>query len=258
MQIHILASGSTGNAVFVQMGPTKILIDAGISNRRIEKGLAELGVKVSELTGVLITHEHNDHINGLDVMIRKYKIPVYTRERTWKNIKCADKLPLDCIKQIEGHFTLGQTEIEPFSISHDAADPVGFCLYYRQKKVAIATDLGMVTPIIEKALAGADLMVLESNHDIDMLNNGPYPQVLKQRIRSSKGHLSNWQAAQVLARIPHKTGTKVMLAHLSQHNNHPLLAEKTVRYVLSDAGLNVGKEIYLLPTFPAQIVSQVI
>ena len=258
MQIHILASGSTGNAVFVQMGATKILIDAGISNRRIEKGLAELGVNISELAGILITHEHNDHINGLDVMVRKYKIPVYTRGRTWERIGCAANLPIECIKQIEDHFTVGETEIEPFSISHDAADPVGFCLYHQQKKIVIATDLGMVTPVIEKALTGADLMVLESNHDIDMLNNGPYPQFLKQRIRSSKGHLSNWQAAQVLARIPHKTGTRVMLAHLSQHNNHPALAEKTVRSVLHDAGLEVGQEIHLYPTYPARTVSQVI
>lgn len=258
MQIHILASGSTGNAVFVQMGSTKILVDAGISNRRIEKGLAELGVRVSELAGVLITHEHSDHINGLDVLVRKYKIPVYTRCRTWQNIGCMGNLPAECVQAIEGHFILGETEIEPFGISHDAADPIGFCFYHNRKKMVIATDLGIVTPTIERALARADLMVLESNHDVDMLINGPYPQILKQRIRSSKGHLSNWQAAQVLARIPHKSVTKVMLAHLSQQNNHPDLADKTVREVLRDAGIVVGQDVFLFPTFPSQTVSQVI
>ncbi|MDD3893484.1 MAG: MBL fold metallo-hydrolase [Syntrophomonadaceae bacterium] len=258
MQINILASGSTGNAVLVQTGSTKILVDVGISNRRIEKGLAELGIRISDLGGILITHEHSDHINGLDVLVRKYRVPVYTRSLTWQKISCTENLPAECVKEIDGHFNLGEIEIDPFSISHDAADPVVFCFYHGRQKMVIATDLGIVTPTIEKALAYADLMVLESNHDIDMLKNGPYPQVLKQRIRSSRGHLSNWQAAQVLARIPYKIGAKVMLAHLSQQNNHPVIAEQTVREVLSDAGIIVGKEILLYPTFPARTVSQVI
>ena len=258
MQVHILASGSTGNAVLVQMGATRILVDVGISNRRIEKGLAELGVRVNDLEGILITHEHSDHINGLDVLVRKYKIPVYTRSRTWQKIGCLGNLPLECVKEIEGHFTLGEMEIDPFSISHDAADPVGFCFYHGRQKTVIATDLGIVTPMVETALSGADLIILESNHDIDMLKNGPYPQVLQQRIRSSKGHLSNWQAAQVLARIPHKIGAKVMLAHLSQQNNHPAIAEQTVREVLCDAGMVVGQEIMLYPTYPSRTISQVV
>ena len=258
MQIHILASGSTGNVVLVQMGSTKILVDVGISNRRIEKGLSDLGIRISDLDGILITHEHSDHINGLDVLVRKHRIPVYTRSRTWQKINCLDRLPAECVKEVNNSFTLGDVDIVPFSISHDAADPVGYCFYQGQSKIVVATDLGIVTPTIESALTRADLMVLESNHDVNMLKNGPYPQFLKQRIISSKGHLSNWQAGQVLARIPHKTGTRVMLAHLSQQNNRPALAHQTVRDVLTNAGLAVGKEILLYPTFPERTASVVV
>ncbi|NLB52676.1 MAG: MBL fold metallo-hydrolase [Syntrophomonadaceae bacterium] len=258
MQIHILASGSTGNAVFVQMGQTKVLIDAGISNRRIEKGLGELGIKVSDIDGILITHEHIDHVKGLEVLTRKYKVPVYTRCRTWKNMNCLDKIPPECIKEIENHISLGGLDIIPFNISHDAADPVGYCIYNKNRKIVIATDFGMVTPAIEKALACADFIVLETNHDIDMLKNGPYPQFLKQRISSSKGHLSNRQAGQVLARIPLKAHTQVMLAHLSQQNNYPALAEETVKNILTHSGLTVDKDIILHRTYPQRTASLVV
>lgn len=257
MQIHILASGSTGNAVLVQMGSTKILVDVGISNRRIEKGLGDLGIRISDLNGILITHEHSDHINGLDVLVRKHKIPVYTRSRTWQKINCMNRLPAQCIKEIDNSFTLGEVDIVPFSISHDAADPVGYSFYQGRRKIVVATDLGTATPTLETALACADLMVLESNHDVDMLENGPYPQFLKRRISGSQGHLSNWEAGQVLARIAHKTGTRVMLAHLSQQNNRPFLAQQTVRDALTKAGMNVGKEIVLYPTFPERTASLV-
>lgn len=258
MQIHILASGSTGNAIFLEIGSTRILVDAGISNRRIENGLGELGIRISDIDAVLITHEHIDHIKGLEVLARKYKVPVYTRARTWKNMNCLDKIPQECIKEIESHVNLGELDIVPFSISHDAADPVGYCLYHNNKKAVIATDLGMITSTIEKALSRADLMVLEANHDPDMLKNGPYPPFLKQRINSSLGHLSNRQAGQVLARIPLKAGARVMLAHLSQHNNYPALAETTVKKILAESGVIVNQDIFLHRTFPQQTASLVV
>lgn len=257
MQVHILASGSTGNAVYFQFGKARILVDAGISARRIERGLAEIGVRGRDLDAVLITHEHQDHIQGLDVFIRRYQIPVYARERAWAGIKCSEKFPRECCQYITAGFDLGPIRVEPFSISHDAADPVGYAFYYGQRKWVMATDLGMITPGVEKAMAGADLLVLESNHDVDMLVKGPYPLFLKQRIRSSKGHLSNLDAGQVLARLPRQRPMQVFLAHLSQKNNNPRLAYQTVSAVLQQFGCLLGDEIQLNYTHPDHTASYI-
>lgn len=255
MQIYVLASGSTGNATLFHFGKTKILVDAGISTRRIERGLAGIGIRVGELDGVLITHEHTDHIKGLDVLIRKYQLPVYAREKTWEGIACRDKLPAECRIEMKNSFNLGAVKIEPFSISHDAIDPVGFCFYHRQGKYVMATDLGMVTEVVERALEMSDLVVLESNHDLKMLNEGPYPFFLKERIRSQKGHLSNHDAGQLLTRISRKNKMQVFLAHLSQQNNYPALAEKTVREILLKNNCDVGRELILHRTYPDRIAS---
>jgi phosphoribosyl 1,2-cyclic phosphodiesterase len=191
LQVHILASGSTGNAVFLQFGSTKVLVDVGISARRIERGLGELGVGASELDGILITHEHNDHIKGLDVLVRRYEIPVYARPGTWEQIPCRPRLPVQCCQSFQDGFELKGVWVEPFSISHDAVDPVGFAFCYDKKRCVLATDLGVVTPQVEAAMHNAQVLILESNHDLDMLHRGPYPPYLKRRIRSPKGHLSN-------------------------------------------------------------------
>lgn len=257
MQVHILASGSTGNAIFLQFGENKILVDAGISTRRIERGLAEIGVRAGDLDGVLITHEHIDHIKGLDVLVRKYELPVFARPAAWERIGCRDRFPGECIKELNTSLTLGGVDIKTFRISHDAVDPVGFCFYYQQKKCVIATDLGVVTKEVEEALAFTDVAILESNHDPEMLTKGPYPQMLKQRIRSKWGHLSNYDAARLLARIPRLGSMQVFLAHLSQQNNHPRLALQTVGEVLRGNGCTVGRELVLRPTFPDRTVSYV-
>ncbi|MDD2585112.1 MAG: MBL fold metallo-hydrolase [Syntrophomonadaceae bacterium] len=250
MQVHVLASGSTGNAVFFQFGHTKILVDAGISTRRIEKGLAEVGVKAGDLDGVLITHEHTDHIKGLDVLIRRYEIPVYARSKTWGMIKCRDKFSPCCRVEMPESFDIGGVKVEPFSTPHDAVDPVGFCFYYQQGKYVLATDLGIVTPSVAEALTLADVAVMESNHDLEMLIMGPYPGFLKQRIRGNNGHLSNHDAGKVLASIPRKKGMQVFLAHLSQQNNLPMLAEKTVADILLQSNCAVGEEVILHRTYP--------
>lgn len=255
MQIHILASGSTGNAAFLQFGSTRFLVDAGISARRIERGLAELGLRAADLDGVLITHEHQDHIRGLDVFTRRHQIPVYARAKTWEQIDCRFALPLDCCRSFEGGFDLGMVRVEPFAISHDAADPVGFVFLYGQTRCVMATDLGMITPEVEAALNYANILILESNHDLDMLHRGPYPPYLKQRIRSSKGHLSNHDAGKVLSRLQRSECMQVFLAHLSQQNNHPQLAEQTVCRFLKQAGCRVGDEVILHPTFPDRTAS---
>lgn len=250
MQIHILASGSTGNAIFVNMGQTKILVDAGISARRIEQGLAGIGVRAGDLDAILITHEHNDHIKGLEVLSRKHDLPIYTRERTWEAMPDRKKLSERKWQPIDQDFSIGPVEIKAFGISHDAADPVGFCFGYKQSKWVVVTDLGVVTPGVEKALYQADLAVLESNHDPDMLKNGPYPAFLKQRIMSKQGHLSNLDAADLLCRIARYKRMQIFLAHLSQQNNHPQLAEQTIVDILARQGCRSGEDIMLHRTYP--------
>ncbi|MGI6551075.1 MAG: MBL fold metallo-hydrolase [Syntrophomonadales bacterium] len=253
MQIQILASGSSGNAVFFELGNTRILIDAGISARRIERGLASIGVKAGDLDAILITHEHSDHISGVDVLARRHHLPVYARPRTWNMLRFRDKLDSDCCRELSGSLGIGQVKVVPFPISHDAVDPVGFCLYHQQMKYVIATDLGVVTPVVKEALACADAVVLEANHDLEMLKNGPYPFYLKRRIRSEVGHLSNNDAADLLTGIPRKSTMQVFLAHLSRQNNLPALAERIVRQRLSEHGCDVGHEVVIHMTYPDQI-----
>ncbi|CFX01684.1 Beta-lactamase-like [Syntrophomonas zehnderi OL-4] len=250
MQIHILASGSTGNATFIEMGGHKILIDAGISTRRIEQGLAAVGVKAGELDALLITHEHTDHIRGLDVLVRRYQMPVYARPAAWEKIPCRDKLPDKCCRELGSVLEIGSMEIEAFATSHDAADPVGFSIRQGRLKCVLATDLGEITPAVEKALAYADTVILEANHDPLMLQEGPYPMYLKKRISGIRGHLSNQQAGEVLARIPRSGVMQVFLAHLSQQNNHPRLALQTVSQVLENRGYKLGEEVLLHRTYP--------
>lgn len=257
MQIHILASGSSGNAVFIEMGGQKILIDAGISTRRIEQGLGAVGVQVSQLDAVLLTHEHIDHIKGLDVLIRRYHLPVYARAATWEKIPCRERLPYECCYELGSCLNIGSMKIEPFAISHDAVDPVGFTVLQGQRKWVLATDLGEVTPVVEDALAYADTVILEANHDPEMLRNGPYPHYLKKRISGSQGHLSNQEAGQVLARSSHSGIRRVFLAHMSQQNNHPTLAMQTVTDILKQNGCQVGEEILLHRTYPANTASLV-
>ncbi|WP_371364041.1 Putative metallo-hydrolase YycJ [Sporomusa rhizae] len=253
MQIHVLASGSTGNATFIEMENTKLLVDAGISTRRIKQSLDAIGTKVEDIDGVLITHEHRDHVNGLTTLLKKYKIPAYARPDTWQSMYCRGVLPEECCKALPDSLSIGRIKIEPFSISHDAADPVGFRLYAGSSKVSVATDLGFVTPTVKEALSLSDVMVLESNHDVEMLKNGSYPWHLKKRIMSNRGHLANTDAGWTLARVDRKAHTHVFLAHLSQENNRPELAEDTVAEILTNQGCRLGQEVTLHLTYPEQI-----
>lgn len=257
MQIHILASGSAGNAVLVEMGGHKILVDAGISCRRIERGLAAVGFTAGELDGILITHEHTDHIKGIPVMARRYHVPVYARPAAWTRIAEADRIPRECRREVGDKLDFGPVQVVPFSVSHDAVDPVGYGFYYKNNKWVVATDFGVITRPVAEALAYADVAVLESNHDLEMLRTGPYPPYLKQRIEGKKGHLSNHDAGYLLARIPRVRHMQVFLAHLSQHNNLPHLAERTVRDVLHRHDCSVGEDIILHRTFPDRTTSLV-
>ncbi|MBP2650320.1 MAG: yycJ [Firmicutes bacterium] len=253
MDVHVLASGSRGNSTFLQLGDANILIDAGISARRIKTELDKIDVDICDLDGVLITHEHRDHINGLSTLTRKYGVPVYARPATWEAIlsqPAVKAIPLSCQLELTASLDIGNVKIESFSISHDAVDPVGFSLYHSHTKYAFATDLGFVTDTVKKALALSDVIVLEANHDIDMLKQGSYPSFLKNRILSNRGHLANTDAGWTLARLNRKKQCHVFLAHLSQENNRPEVAEKTVAEILTEEGCTVGDDVTLHLTYP--------
>lgn len=256
MQINVLASGSTGNATFLKMGDANILVDAGISTRRIKQSLAAVGAAVEDLDGVLVTHEHRDHVCGLSTLTRKYRLPVYARQATWDAIDRQygpQLVASECRRELTESLDIGQVKIEPFSISHDAADPVGFSFYHGQTKCGFATDLGFVTETVKKALSLSDVLVFEANHDIDMLKKGSYPWFLKQRILSNRGHLANTDTGWTLARLPRKNHCHAFLAHISQENNRPEIAQKTVIEILAEEGCQLGTDITLHITHPDRI-----
>lgn len=238
MRVSVLASGSKGNAIFVELDGVRLLVDAGISATRIKRGLMEQGVDAGELDGILVTHEHTDHVNGLPMLSKWYHLPIFTRSGTMEHMVCREKIPMECFHAIEGDFQVGRVKIVPFNIPHDAADPVGYRIEGSETCV-VATDLGFVTSSVQAALEGADVMVLEANHDPGMLRQGSYPWPLKRRILSNRGHLANSDAAWALARL-HRRPRKVFLAHLSEENNRPELAQETVQSILARQGVEIS------------------
>ncbi len=254
MQVSVLASGSKGNSIFVEIGGTKLLVDAGISARRIKKSLGEIAVGVEELDGILITHEHRDHIGGLRTLSKQYGLPIYTREDTFRAMYCAAEIPTSCCRPIGSAFEIGQLSIEAFNISHDAADPVGYAICCRDLKCTIATDLGFVSSSVQAALDNSDLLVLEANHDPDLLRQGSYPWPLKQRILSNRGHLSNNDAAWALVRMKKKQ-TQVLLAHLSEENNRPAVAQATICDIIERQGCGLGDELAIHLAKPNETVT---
>ena len=251
MQVSVLASGSKGNATYIEMDGVRILVDAGISARRIKNALKEMDVDVASLDGIFITHEHRDHIGGLKTLSKQYRLPIFTREATFRNMFCVNEIPGDCFNEIGAGVRLGGIKIDAFNISHDAADPVGFSIN-GSSKCTFATDLGFVTSNVQAAIEQSDILVLEANHDSEMLRNGSYPWSLKQRIMSNRGHLSNIDAAWTLARMKCKP-EKVLLAHLSQENNKPETAIDTVLDILTKQGYSKAGE-HIRMTHQEQLV----
>ena len=255
MQVHVLASGSTGNAIVLDFDGTRLLVDAGISARRIKNGLAEIGLQPEELDGVFLTHEHRDHVNGLATLTKKYRMPVYATSKTWENMFCRAAIPDECCRMLSETVSLGGVNARPFAISHDAAAPVGYSFYTKDFKCTVATDLGFVTEGVRAALDYSDLLVLESNHDVEMLQQGAYPLHLKRRILSNRGHLSNVDAGWAIARMAKKETTDVLLAHLSQENNCQELAAKTVAGIVCEQGFCLESQVRLHMTQPDKRVS---
>ena len=241
-----LYSGSSGNAVFVGAGNTRILIDAGLSGRAVTDALSQIGLLPETLNGILVTHEHSDHIKGVGILSRKYHLPVYANAGTWdamQRLVGAVDSPLHREFVSNESFYIGDLAILPYSTSHDAAEPVGFRVDYGAHSVATATDTGVFTKRMLEALSGVDIILLESNHDIDMLHaNEHYSQTLKNRILGRKGHLSNEACGEALWQL-YQTGVRhAVLGHLSHENNSPELAMRTVCESLTAHGLAGGTD----------------
>lgn len=242
LRVAVLASGSKGNAAYVELDGTRILIDAGISARRITRTLRDFGIDPASLDGVFITHEHSDHIKGLPTLLKQYHLPLFARPATLSAIRESLSVPEDTFTPLAGDVMLGKVAVKSFTTLHDAASPVGYAVC-GSEKCALATDLGFLTNDVMTAIESSDVLILEANHDRELLQRGSYPWHLKQRILSNRGHLSNSAAAWAIVRL-RKRPRAVFLAHMSQENNRPDLVEETVRTILDQQ--NVRQENIVL------------
>lgn len=256
MDFFSVASGSSGNCICLGSDQCHVMIDAGISGKRIEEGMNTYDYTTSDMDGVLITHEHSDHIQGLGVVARKYGLPIYATKRTADAIlqsSSVGKIDPSLFHVIEAGktFFIGNLEIYPMSISHDAADPVAYLVSDGRHRVGIVTDLGYYDADIVSHMEGLDALLLEANHDIHMLQVGAYPYPLKQRILGERGHLSNETSGQLLGQILHDGMQHILLGHLSKENNYDELAYETVRLEIS-----LGDNPYRGNDFPIEVAKR--
>lgn len=242
-----LISGSSGNSTLISDGKTHLLIDCGGSGKCLQTALMNSGVSITEIDAVLLTHEHSDHVKGLGVLSRRYGFPIYATEKTHSSIVKVGEINPDLKHSIkpDNDFEIGSIRISPFSISHDAADPVGYSFYINDNKYTLATDMGYINHSLLDKLKGSRSIILESNHDIEMLRCGPYPYYLQQRILGKYGHLSNETASMAALALAESGTEHIMLGHLSDHNNLPELAMLETEQRLTNAGIKVGADITL-------------
>lgn len=229
-QFCSLYSGSSGNCSLVKTSTTKILVDAGVSSKKIVEALESIGVEPSSIDAILITHEHSDHVSGLGIFSKKFNVPVYANLETWNAMaKQKEKIEDNNIKIFSlNNFFVGDIKVEPFSIPHDAANPCGFNFYNADKKMSIATDIGHMNSDIINHLTKSSFLLLEANYEPEILKCSSYPYVLKERIKGPNGHLSNSDAGKTISYLSKCGLHNVMLGHLSKENNFPELAYKTV------------------------------
>lgn len=242
-----LYSGSSGNSIFVSGEKSKILIDVGMPGKKIDEAITKIGENPSEIGGIFITHEHSDHIKGVGVLSRKYDIPIYANDKTWSAMeKSLGKIKEHNIRIMDRRSTVevGDLSVKSFVIPHDAIAPVGYTIEHRGKRVSVATDFGVFTEEIFDNIKDSESILLESNHDVNMLKYGPYPYNLKRRILSEVGHLSNDDCGEALVSlVKYKAGKNIILGHLSKTNNQPDLALQTVLSVINESGLSNGKDL---------------
>ncbi|MDD4315866.1 MAG: MBL fold metallo-hydrolase [Clostridia bacterium] len=245
IKVCSLGSGSKGNSVLIDNGRSRILIDAGLPARTLLTRLEDINVGLNQLDGVLITHEHNDHINALETVARS--VPVYAHDYTMQAILAKCFISLKNQMNFSGEcFSIGTFDITAFKVSHDAVYPLGYTISDSDSKITYATDLGYCSKEFLRAAKGSGLVVIESNHDVDMLMNGRYPAYLKRRIISNKGHLSNLACAVAINELASQGTKKFVLGHLSENNNLPELAYWTNADYLRGKGADIGREIKLV------------
>lgn len=243
-----LFSGSSGNSMFISTQSAKVLIDVGLSAVKIIDALISIGEEPKSISAILISHEHLDHIRGAGPLSRKFNIPIYANKNTWdvmdKNIGKIDHQNRKYF--IENDFLyICDMKIYPFPIPHDAANPVGFCIYDSSKKITLVTDVGHINNCIYDNILGSEILVLEANHNEEVLKMGPYPWKLKKRILGENGHLSNENAAKLILDMSKNGTKKFFLGHLSKENNFPELAFETVKNILNEENIVVGKDVFV-------------
>ena len=240
LKFSILSSGSGGNAIYIEAEGKRILIDAGLSEKKLSHRVAQIDRSLKGLDAVFATHEHSDHIRGMGPLLRKHQIPLYTTAGTYK--RACNKLgklsafnPVRAGQPIE----FGRLVVEPYATPHDAEESVAFVIHFRGLRLGIATDLGRITPDVRNKLQKLDALLIESNHDVEMLDAGPYPWVTKRRIKSDVGHLSNEACGELLSSVKHSELRLVILMHMSETNNHPDLARLIARQALGQDSPNM-------------------
>jgi phosphoribosyl 1,2-cyclic phosphodiesterase len=239
----VLASGSSGNCALVATGRTRVLVDAGLSVRELTRRLAMIEEAPERIDGVVVTHEHSDHVAGLARLARKFNLPVYATWLTAPNLDFGEHKPALEVFQAGSRIAIGDLEIQTFTLPHDAIDPLGLCFQHAGVKIGLVTDLGYVTDSVRIHLRGAHVLLLEANHDLDMLKVGPYPWSVKQRVMGRMGHLSNDGVCDFLLRDLDSSVANLILGHLSEHNNHPELARMMALRALARRGMDVPLSI---------------
>lgn len=255
LQISILASGSSGNAIYVESPTTKLLVDSGLSGKKIAGLMHQINRDPKDLDAILVTHEHSDHIQGVGVMSRRYDLDIYANDKTWQamgnkigKIKNEHKFLFDK-SELK---LIGDIDILSFGVSHDAIDPQFYAFQKNNKQFVILTDTGYVSDRMRDSLKNADAYLIESNHDVSMLRMGPYPWSLKQRILSDKGHLSNDDGALALVDLIGNKTKRIYLGHLSKENNMKEIARDTFEQTLQKKDMGVGKDFFLHDTDPEE------
>lgn len=255
MQVSVLASSSQGNCLYIKTPQQHVLVDAGLSGKKIKALLASIGEDINQIDSLFVTHEHSDHIQGVGVLARRYGLNVYANQKTWQKMSAK----IGPIPQLQQHIfaansvlSLGDLDVESFSVSHDAVDPQFYNFHYQDHSFVDLTDTGYVSDRVKYVIQNADGFLLECNHDLEMLRQGQYPWSLKQRIISDEGHLSNRDGAEVLVDVLGNRTKQVFLGHLSPHNNLPTLAHQTVSQILMQHDYGVDHDFWLHDTFPQQ------
>lgn len=255
MSLHfsVLASGSTGNAFYIGTDKAKLLVDAGFSGKQMEQLMDTVNLNPKELDGLLVTHEHSDHVKGLGILARRYKLPIYANKKTWEAMEgLIGAIPTEqkFIFDAGTIKTFADIDVESFGVSHDAAEPMFYCFHSAGKKVTIVTDLGYVSDRIKGTIRNSDVFIFEANHDVEMLRMGPYPWNVKRRILSDVGHVCNEDAGLALSDCIGDKTKRIYLAHLSKDNNIKDLARMTVSQTLTEKGFAVGEDFKIYDTDP--------